>query len=68
MKLIPSEGGGDIELLRIFWDTEHPLFKATMKYQHVVPPLLVYADLVTSMDIRNRETAKKIYDEYIQPQ
>lgn len=33
----------------------------------VVPPFLVYADLILKEDKRCRETAQKIFDEYIQP-
>ena len=33
----------------------------------VAPPFLVYADLILKEDKRCRETAKKIFDEYIQP-
>jgi len=32
-----------------------------------VPPILVYVDLILKEDKRCRETAQKIYDEYIQP-
>jgi len=31
------------------------------------PPLLVYTDLILKDDKRCRETAQKIFDEYIQP-
>jgi len=33
----------------------------------IVPPILVYVDLILKEDKRCRETAQKIYDEYIQP-
>ena len=33
----------------------------------VAPPFLVYADLMLKEDKRCRETAQKIFDEYIQP-
>ena len=33
----------------------------------VAPPFLVYADLILKEDKRCRETAQKIFDEYIQP-
>lgn len=51
---------GDIEILDAFWDfeDEKPLPKT-------VPPLLVYADLLASLDPRNLEAAKLIHEQYI---
>jgi hypothetical protein len=53
---------GDIEILDAFWNpeldrTEKPL----------APPLLVYADLMMTADTRNLETAKILYEQYLQP-
>lgn len=48
---------GDIEILRKFWG-----FKTE---GDVAPPLIVYADLVASGDSRNLETAKMVYDKYL---
>lgn len=48
---------GDIEILRKFWG-----FKTE---NGVAPPLIVYADLVAGGDSRNLETAKMIYDRYL---
>jgi hypothetical protein len=51
---------GDIEILDAFWDLpndpDHP---------DTVPPILVYADLVATMDTRNLETARLIREKYI---
>lgn len=51
---------GDIEVLNTFWhlppDAEEP---------DLVPPILIYADLLTTLDPRNIETAKMIRDKYI---
>jgi hypothetical protein len=55
--LIPNEDGG-IEVLEMFWKQEKG---------ETVPPLLVYADLLLEGGKRNKETAEKIYNEYIQP-
>lgn len=48
---------GDIEVLDAFWqlppDQTHP---------DVVPPLLAYADLLATLDPRNLEVARMIYD------
>ena len=48
---------GKIELLRAFWDVEWDLVDPEM-----VPPLLVYADLLASGDPRNIETAKLVFE------
>lgn len=48
---------GNIELLRAFWDVERDWVDPEL-----VPPLLVYADLLASGDPRNIETAKLVYE------
>lgn len=53
---------GDTEILDVFWNTER-----LTEIRDVVPPILVYADLVTTADGRNMEVAKVIYDEFIDP-
>jgi hypothetical protein len=40
-----------------FWRFEAP------EYPDLVPPLLIYADLLATADDRNIETARKLYDE-----
>jgi hypothetical protein len=52
---------GDIEIRERFWDFENIEPDGT-----VVPPLLIYADLMATGDPRNIETAKIIYDDYLQ--
>jgi hypothetical protein len=52
---------GNVELREIFWGNQ-----LTTPVANIVPPLLVYADLMATVDPRNIETAKLIYDEYIQ--
>lgn len=52
---------GEVELLRPFWNQD--LFETNDK---VVPSLLAYAELISSFDSRNRETANKIKAEYIE--
>jgi hypothetical protein len=51
---------GDIEILEAFWavDTE-------LQMDGVAPALLVYADLLTTTNPRNIETARLIYDRYL---
>jgi hypothetical protein len=46
---------GEIEVLDMFWD-----FPIDENRPDIVPPLLVYADLLATMDPRNHETAKMI--------
>lgn len=48
---------GCIEILKKFW-----FFDDNWTNQNVVPPLLIYADLIASKSDRNIETAKIIYD------
>lgn len=55
-----ADPNGDIEVLEAFWD-----FPADPTRPDVVPPMLVYADLVATLDPRNLETAKLIRTRYI---
>jgi hypothetical protein len=52
LKLVPDVNG-NVELMEKFW---HPVFDDGNK----VPALLAYAELVTSIDSRNRETAERL--------
>ena len=54
---------GNIELLQKFWKFE----EWEKKQLQTVPPLLVYADLLSSANERNLETAEIIYEQYIAP-
>jgi len=56
-KLMPDKQG-DIEVLEMFWE---------QKDGKTAPPLLVYTELMLEGGKRNKETADKIYHEYIQP-
>jgi hypothetical protein len=51
---------GKIEVLTAFWD-----FPGNATKHDIVPPLLVYADLLATIDPRNHETARMIYEEKI---
>ena len=53
---------GNLELLPKFWRFELP---ATDKAFPLVPPLLVYADLVATGDARNIETAQLIRERFL---
>lgn len=46
---------GNIELLKVFWGFN-------FEERDIVPPLLVYADLLATGDARNFETAELIYE------
>ena len=59
-RLVPDQNG-KVELIELFWDT-----KLFGKNNHkAVPPLLAYAELITSPDSRNRETAELIRQKYL---
>ncbi|MGQ3888600.1 type IV toxin-antitoxin system AbiEi family antitoxin [Legionella sp. CNM-1927-20] len=54
---------GNIELLKKFWNFDTKTYE-----QNIVPFILVYADLLSSSDERNQETAEIIYDKFIKKQ
>lgn len=56
------DAAGDIEILDAFWD-----FNDEQPMTQTVPPLLAYADLLATLDPRNREAAKLIHDQYLAP-
>ncbi len=55
-----ADPAGQIEVLEKFWTFEPDPVQA-----QIVPPILIYADLLGSLDSRNMETAKLIKDQYI---
>ena len=57
-RLIPDEKG-NIQVFKKFWERES-------ENEKIVPPLLVYADLINANDRRCTETARKVYDELLQ--
>jgi hypothetical protein len=57
-----ADVNGDTEILDAFWD--HNL---TAETRDVVPPILAYADLMTTANARNLEAAKLIYEQHIAP-
>jgi hypothetical protein len=54
-----KDPAGEVELRAKFWRFESP------EYPDLVPPLLIYADLLATADDRNIETARMIYDEHL---
>ncbi|MFY8025453.1 MAG: type IV toxin-antitoxin system AbiEi family antitoxin [Sediminibacterium sp.] len=59
LRIIPDTEG-NIEMIDQFWNNQ------TNEQHKTVPPLLAYADLVTSLDSRNRETAERIKKHYLE--
>ncbi|MDO8989202.1 MAG: type IV toxin-antitoxin system AbiEi family antitoxin [Sideroxyarcus sp.] len=53
---------GNLEVLQKFWDFELP---QADKQHPLVPPLLVYADLVATGDARNIETAQLVREQFL---
>jgi len=51
---------GDVEILKVFWKDKHD-----RQDLHLVPPILIYADLVATGDKRNLETAEILYEKEI---
>lgn len=51
---------GDIEILDAFWD-----FADEQPMPETVPPLLVYADLIATLDPRNLKAAQLIHEQYL---
>jgi len=54
---------GNLEVLNKFWKFDFP---ALVKKYPLVPPLLIYADLVATGDARNIETAQIIKDRFLE--
>lgn len=59
LHLIPAEDG-EVEMFKPFWNIE----EIGTQFDRVVPPLLVFAELNSSMDSRNREIADKIKNQF----
>jgi len=58
-RLIPDEKG-NIKAYQKFWHYDNDI------KDNIVPPLLIYADLINTNDRRCTETAQKIQDEFLQ--
>jgi hypothetical protein len=59
MRLDPN---GNTEILQAFWN-----FPDDPKYPDLVPPFLAYADLMATQDGRNLETARLLYEQFLEP-
>lgn len=59
LRIVPDTNG-EVELLRPFWNES--IFATN---EDTVPPLLAYAELISSFDSRNRETAMRLKEKYV---
>jgi hypothetical protein len=57
---LKTDQTGDVEILKRFWKPPE-----IWKYEDLVHPILIYADLLATGNERNIETAKMIYDQHI---
>ena len=57
MNKLKKDPDGNVEILEAFWQDEY-----AWPHHELVPPLLIYADLMATGDARNLETAKMIYE------
>lgn len=55
---LKKDPDGDAEVLEAFWQ-----FEFDWPHPELVPPLLIYADLLATGDARNLETARIIYEQ-----
>lgn len=60
-RLVPDRNG-NVEIYKKFWNEDSNINND----KNTAPPMVVYADLISSDDKRNRETAKMIYEQYIE--
>lgn len=61
IQLIPDIKG-EIEVYEQFWSKD---LIVESENEITVPPFLAYAELITSLDSRNRETAERIKEKYL---
>lgn len=59
-KRLRADAQGEVEILDMFWD-----FATTNADPDVAPALLVYADLMATVDPRNHEAARLVYERLI---
>lgn len=64
-RLIPDDTG-NVKAYKKFWHYDEVNDNTRLPNDMVVPPLLVYTDLINKGDRRCTETAQKIYDEFLQ--
>ena len=57
---LAKDAEGDVEIYKTFWKFDYP-----WNFKKMVPPLLIYADLLATAKDRNIETGKLIYEQYL---
>lgn len=64
---LKTDPDGDVEILKRFWKPQNvgQTTNQTNVPLDIVPPLLIYADLMATADDRNVETAKMIYEKFL---
>jgi hypothetical protein len=65
---LKKDPNGNVELLQRFWRPDilpAPNDLQKVELQYLAPPLLIYADLIATAEPRNLETARLIYDEFL---
>jgi hypothetical protein len=55
-----TDPAGDVEIRKRFWT-----FEPAWNHPELVPPVLIYADLLATGDARCMEAAKRIYERYL---
>jgi hypothetical protein len=58
-----KDPNGNVEIRKKFWNFD--FIWHDPKYDNLVPPLLIYADLLVTGDARNLETANIIYEQFL---
>jgi len=64
---LKTDPDGEVEILKRFWkpqNLEHMPNYMDVPFD-IVPPLLIYADLMATADDRNIETAKMVYEKFL---
>ncbi len=55
-----TDPGGDVEIRKRFWTFDQP-----WDHPDLVPPVLIYADLLATGDVRCTEAAKRVYGQHL---
>lgn len=60
---LQKDPNGNVEIRKRFWNFD--FIWRDPNYKNLVPPLLIYADLLAAGDARNLETANIIYEQFL---
>lgn len=58
--MLPPGHDANVEVVPAFWNFDHP-----WEHKKLVPPVLVYADLLATGDDRCIETARRVFDDHL---